>query len=277
MRAFAAVSRVDEAALKAFSKRTLTQMSEELSRKGGGHGAMQTVCGEFSVTMQDACMRAMRARDDAVLRAARRDAADVFDCLQRTGQLVPPWLAWRSARKLQAPLHEFAQTLETSLPSREYSLRSRVVRSANSSQYGKMRPPPRDFARPEVEHVISRPQAAKLRDGGVLVLDPNPPLLSAAELRQVQEDMAGLDRRPVQGGGTFVSKNPCNEGSRHGMLPLQPSAEQAAASGLSGATCLLLRRLGALPHLVERRGWPRPLAVPPLVQLGVYPADGGAQ
>lgn len=49
-----------------------------------------------------------------------------------------------------------------------------------------------------------------------------------------------------------------------------------SGTNLKPATCELLRKLAALPALVEAYGWPRRLAVPPMAQLGYYPGGSGA-
>ena len=77
------------------------------------------------------------------------------------------------------------------------------------------------------------------------------------------------------GQGVLRSANPCNEGSFHGMLPTHPNGDNASALGRH--TSELLRRLAALPGLVERYGWHRKLSVPPMVQLGFYPGGSGAR
>ena len=99
----------------------------------------------------------------------------------------------------------------------------------------------------------------RLRDApgleGVLVLDPNPALLSLAALAEASAELRALVATRTQ-----ESMNPCNRGSWHGFLPL--GGAEAAAQGLGRATCELLRKLGGLPALVSRVGW-RP-ALPPL-------------
>jgi hypothetical protein len=57
-------------------------------------------------------------------------------------------------------------------------------------------------------------------------------------------------------------------------LPLDP--QRAAARGFGEATCALLTRVAALPELVSRHGWPKPLRLPPMLQLGYYQPGSGA-
>ena len=59
------------------------------------------------------------------------------------------------------------------------------------------------------------------------------------------------------------------------MLPSNPS--EGGAEGLSVHTQQLLRSFAALPALVERYGWHRPLMLPAMIQLGYYPGGGGAR
>jgi hypothetical protein len=87
--------------------------------------------------------------------------------------------------------------------------------------------------------------------------------------------MAELMQKIRGGGAVIESHNACNTGSYHGMLPVDPSAGRA--QGLSPHTCTLLRKLAALPALVERHGWPRALMLPGMVQLGFYPGGTGAR
>ena len=49
------------------------------------------------------------------------------------------------------------------------------------------------------------------------------------------------------------------------MLPTNPTADDVQSLGPHTVT--LLRRLAALPALVERYGWHRPLALPSMVQV----------
>ena len=112
-----------------------------------------------------------------------------------------------------------------------------------------------DLASPAVNHVISASDVARLRSGECLVLDPNPALLSASGFAAAMADLMGVVNRK----GVAESHNPCNKGSFHGMLPVNPSS--GAAEGLGPSTCELLRKLAALPALIERHGWPRPLAL----------------
>ena len=86
--------------------------------------------------------------------------------------------------------------------------------------------------------------------------------------------MADLLRIVRKRAGVTPSANPCNLGSFHGMLPVNPSVNGEA--GLTPHTCTLLRALAALPAIVERHGWHRPLALPAMVQLGFYPGGTGA-
>jgi len=104
----------------------------------------------------------------------------------------------------------------------------------------------------------------------VLVLDPEPALLPRHALAEASAELRRLVAQRTQ-----ESINPCNRGSWHGFLPLD--ADKAARQGLGPSTLALLRKLGALPALVSRCGWGRPLVLPPAVQLGFYPGGSGAR
>lgn len=256
--------RIDEARLISLVPPKLQKQEAALHRlrQRMAHAeALQITCKEFNDEMVDACMRAVVDRDDRLLRCCSGREAVTLRALRRLGLLEPPWAAAASVREL-------AESLDTSRSQREFQLRARVVRTATDATYTKQRSPPRSLALPDVGHVISAEQTALLRTGTALVLDPNPPLLSPAAMREAHADL----KAHVARGGVMLSHNPCNAGSHHGFLDLKPSAE----SSMRPATQLLLRKLAALPALVDAHGWRRRLAVPPLVQLGLYPGGSGA-
>ena len=272
-RACTAAACVDEAALESVAAAQLQQMSDRLRALGGGAQATQQVCGEYNRRMEEICAAAIAARDAAVVAMARGGNGAVR-ALQRQGLLDPPWLDWLERSPASAAT-ELARALGRSLPSREYTLRARVVRAASAPQYSALRPPAQ-FARADVARAISAADAAALRAGEPLVIDPKPPFLPPDALRQVREELLAR----VRGGGALRSQNPCNTGSYHGMLPVNftPGSTPDAPSDVSPALELLLRRIAALPALIDELAtWPRPLAVPPMAQLGWYPADSDAR
>ena len=134
---------------------------------------------------------------------------------------------------------------------------------------------PRALAVPgAVDHVLSAADVARLRLGDALVIDPDPELLPPEAMRSAMDDLMRLARGKS---AVVPSHNPCNKGSFHGLLPVDPDESAQAQHGLGAATCSLLRKLGALPALIERHGWRRQLAVPSMVQLGFYPGGSGAR
>ena len=83
--------------------------------------------------------------------------------------------------------------------------------------------------------------------------------------------VGGSHRPPAKQRGACVS----------GQKRVGPSASSSTAcsamktvTSLGPAARALLRKLGALPALVAAAGWPRPLSVPQVAQLGYYPPHG---
>lgn len=250
------------------------QMQAQVAAGVPMHDAQQAVTFKFNQECQQLCLKALEERDLALIHYAKKGPA-ALHVLQRAGALVPPWLLTRPpGRPLQQQLEELADVLDGSREQREYEMRARVVRTATEAKYNQLRPTPESMYDPDISHVIRPEDAIRLRDApgveGVLVLDPDPALLPSTMLFEAIRELRSLvDIR------TQASINPCNRGSYHGFLPLGQS--EAARQGLGPATCLLLRRFGALPALVSRAGWHRRLAMPPAVQLGFYPSDTGAK
>ncbi|KAL1528060.1 hypothetical protein AB1Y20_009426 [Prymnesium parvum] len=270
LRPFTDLRQVDEAPLRALVRPLLKRQELVLAQKQQHMphtAALQAACLEFNEEMARRCLAAVAERDRRVLDAVRRHGRGGLLALQRLGALQPPWLDVRAAAWPRA-LDELARTLDETRPSREYNLRSQIVRTETDQTYTAQRKAPRELALREVEHVIRREDVERLRGGAALVLDPQPALLSAAQMREVHADL----KRYVKEGGAVASHNPCNRGSSHGMLPVS-----GAGVNVGPATCELLRKIAALPAIVDSYGWPRPLKVPPMLQLGFFPGGSGAQ
>ena len=229
--------------------------------------ALQATCMQFNEEMARRCMAATVERDRRVVETVNRHGRAALIAFQQLGVLEPPWLEVRKG-KWQHALEDFAACLDETRAQREYQLRSGVVRTETDQQYTQQRTHPQKWPSQEVAHVISAHDVERLRNGHALVIDPNPALLTSAQMREVHADLM----RHVKGGGVMLSHNPCNAGSHHGMLPLSGSGVN-----IKLATAVLLRKLAGLPALVDKYGWPRPLAVPPMVQLGFYPGGSGAK
>lgn len=246
-------------------------MRQMVARGMKQNEALLTNSKAFNDAMMERCMAAMLERDRRLMQLADKGGASALRAFRALGALEPAWLSWEGGRE-KAAINELGHSLEISRPMREYALRSRVVRVETAESYSTTRLRLRDLALPAVEHVLSASDVAKLRCGTTLVLDPSPALLPPEALAAAHADLMRL----VRGSGAVVrSENPCNSGSFHGMLPLEPS--QAQAMGLHDHTRALIRKFAALPAIVERHGWPRKLVAPAMLQLGYYPGGSGAR
>ena len=228
----------------------------------------------FSDAMCELCMAAVLARDQRAVQLVRDRGVEALSALRTLGALDPPWMTWqrdegRAAREGAA--RDLASALDATRANREYALRSRIVRTQTADNYSASRFRPKDLASSSVSHVLTAADVGRLRNGETLVLDPTPALLTRDGFVAAMADLLAIVRRRA---GVTESTNPCNLGSYHGMLPVNPS--MGGEAGLGPHTCKLLRALAALPAIVERHGWHRPLALPAMVQLGFYPGGTGA-
>ena len=147
-----------------------------------------------------------------------------------------------------------------------------ILRTQSQKGYLKTRARPSDYALPAVSHMLRGCDVERLRNGATLVLDPEPALLTPDQMAAAHADLM----RVVHGrGGVVQSTNPCNQGSYHGMLPIDPA--EGERIGLAEPTRQLIRGLAGLPAIIEQCGWPRKLALPAMVQLGYYPGGSGAK
>jgi hypothetical protein len=274
LRPYVEALHIDEAGLTSAIKPLMSKQDREfrakLSRGVPHNEALLVASRTFNDQMQELCTQAVLERDRRAVKLASERGTPALEALRTLGVLDPPWRRWKRGEE-RTVVNQLADNLDETRPNREYSLRSRLVRTETSSNYSGTRLRPRDFASPMVEHVLTAHHVARLRSGETLVLDPSPSLLPPEGFAACMADLL----RIAKGTGATRSGNPCNEGSFHGMLPINASTAQA--SGLSPHTCALLRQLGAIPHLIERHGWPRPLMLPAMVQLGYYPGGTGAR
>ena len=291
LRPYVAAVHVDEEALRKVVQPTMADCEramKQLITRGVNHNeALLKSSHEFNGLMTDKCMAAVLERDRRIVRLADAHGAAALYAMRQLGILHPPWLSWSpssatasstaSAAKtapaaVRRAVDELASTLDATRATREYSLRSNVVRTQSEKGYTKTRGRPADYALPAVRHVLSAGDVRQLREGAVLVLDPNPQLLPPDLMAVAQADLMRVVRG---GGGVIASANPCNKGSFHGMLPI--SEGEGQRMGLAEPTRRLIQQLAALPAIVERVGWPRKLALPAMVQLGFYPGGSGAR
>jgi len=275
LREYAKALEVDESALRRIVKPEMAQQDRKmraLIARGVPHNEALLNCSKtFNDLMCEHCMKAVLERDQRAIKLADKNPAAALYAYRQLGMLDPPWATYKRGKERHF-VHELATSLDTSRPNREYALRSRIVRVETSEGYSATRLTPQQLTLPAVDHVISAADVARLRGGETLVLDPNPALLPPEGMAAV---MADLMRMVQHGRGVVESHNPCNSGSYHGMLPVDPSAGRS--QGLDPHTCTLLRKLAALPAIIDRHGWHRPLSVPAMVQLGYYPGGRGAR
>lgn len=279
LRPFLAALAIDEASLAAHVKPLLTKHEKVFKAnlgKGVPHQEALLQCSrQFQDEFSTLCYAALVQRDQrilALLNQPKAAAAEALRAIQVLGALVPPWQQWKPGEEKRV-VRELEAALDETRSTREHNLRSNLVRSQTTDAYSSSRFRPRQLHLPGVvEHVLSAADVARLRAGETLVLDPEPALLAPNAMATAMADLMRLVRSKS---GVLPSRNPCNTGSFHGMLPVNPQANNH--HGLSPATCTLLRKLAALPALIERHGWRRTLAVPSMVQLGFYPGGSGAR
>ena len=153
-------------------------------------------------------MQAVLERDRRAIKLADERGGPALEALRKLGVLDPPWRRWKRGEERKV-VHQLADNLDETRPNREYSLRSRLVRTETAANYTSTRLRPRDLALPTVERVLTAHDVARLRDGETLVLDPHPALLPPEGFTAC---MADLLRIVKSGTGAMRSGNPCNEG-----------------------------------------------------------------
>lgn len=244
-------------------------MAERLHRLGAREAAMQEGRLAFAADVREITEQAMGARDMRLLHAAMQFGDEGLRGLQLIGELNPPWMCWEQL-PVPAAFQQLSVAFDQTKAARSHMLAQRLAAevSARRGRHGGMRPP-RALALAAVGGVLRASDVATLRAGGWVDVKPAAPLLlpTEAERLAVESDL----RRHVRASGT-ASTSSCNERARTAALPLLGDGFP-----LSAPTLHLLSLLAALPAEIERHGWPRPLEVPPLVQLGCYEASTGAR
>ena len=180
--------------------------------------------------------------------------------LSQLGKLEPPWLRW-AHRPFDQCLQEFALSLDQTRPSRGHALAQQLAREVSVRRgraSGGQRPI--ELVHPAVAALFGAADVQRLREGEALVLDPQPAWLGADELRVAERELRAHVRRFGKS-----SDSSCNTGAVTSAMPLLGDGFD-----LSSCTQRLLRLLAAVPALIEQHGWPRPLLLPPLLQLATY-------
>ncbi len=277
----AATVAIDEPTLVATVGEALTRQDAvltELRAKLPFAQAVQQAAGAFHAKVRAACLAAVAASDSAILRfvSASGRKHERLRLLQQLGALEPPWLSF-TEKSADRALAELRACLEASREARGYKLGQRIVREvteARATNRGSASGyrPPRELSMPGLlDHVISADDVARMRGGAALVIDPSPALMPPKAMAAAIADI-----RRVCDEFLLPSPSPCNRGAFTQNLAWACPPE-ADPLRLAPPTRELLARLAALPALVEAHGWPRRLAVPPVMQLGMYPGDSVAQ
>lgn len=246
-------------------------VSERLERLGAMEAAMQEARLAFAADVRAITERVMCARDMCLLEAAASRGHDGLHGLRLIGQLNPPWMVWEelaAAHGAREAFKRLAAALEQTRVARSHALAQTLASevSARRGRHGGQRPA-RMLARADVGAVLTARMVAHLRAGGWLDVPPGAPfLLSPAAMREVERDL----RAHVSVSGA-ESTSSCNQRARTAAVPLL-----GEGFALSAPTRRLLALLAALPAEIEHHGWPRPLQLPPLVQLGLYSGSSGA-
>ncbi|KAL1510936.1 hypothetical protein AB1Y20_005764 [Prymnesium parvum] len=222
--------------------------------------AMDAARADFGAAATRLASDAVRARDLRLLRAAA--TAPCLSAPLQLGLLAPPWLRWRELAPAEAA-RALAASLDATRAGRAHALAQRVCREV-SVRRGRARGGARRVAALAAagEAALGGEEVRRLRRGEAVVLEPR--WLRAEQLRVAEAELRAHVRRAGR-----PSDSSCNAGARSCALPLLGEGYE-----LSECTRELLRRLCGVPALVEQHGWPRPLCVPPLLQLATY--AGGA-
>jgi hypothetical protein len=271
-----AAASVEESAVLSEIDGALTRqdktVSERLERLGAMEAAMQEARLAFAADVRAITERVMCARDMCLLEAAASRGHDGLHGLRLLGELNPPWMVWEELAAADGAREAFkrlAAALEQTRVARSHALAQTLASevSARRGRHGGQRPP-RMLAHADVGAVLTARDVAHLRAGGWLDVPPGAPfLLSPAAMREVERDL----RAHVSVSGA-ESTSSCNQRARTAAVPLL-----GEGFALSAPTRRLLALLAALPAEIERHGWPRPLQLPPLVQLGLYTGSSGAR
>lgn len=198
------------------------QLMTELRGRMPFEKAVQEASTKFKAEISQLCGDVINERDVALLQVIgdRDDVHNAMSAAQKLGLLHPPWMEFRN-RDAMGALQTFVAGLDASRAKRHYSLLQRLVREVNESRKSKdpsytLQVAPGPLALPEVAHVFSASNVARLRDGEVLVID-NARLITDAQMAQVESDL-----RKLIGKMSVASDSPCNQGSQSTFLPLFP-------------------------------------------------------
>jgi hypothetical protein len=231
--------------------------------------SMQAGRTEFATRSLQLCTDALASRDRRLLQVIAAGGVDALVAAQRLGVIEPPWLQLGHKDTEREATSQLANALDRSRATRAHALAQRLARdvSVARGRGAQGTRPPRSLAHPSAQLLLSASDVGRLRAGSFVVIDPPPAMwLSQADLALAETELRTLNRSF----GT-ASASSCNRGAITSSVPLL-----GEGYNLSPATLRLLRLLAAIPAVIEEHGWPRPLALPPLLQLASYSAKCGA-
>jgi hypothetical protein len=146
----------------------------------GMHDRLYELCGNALLTVDNQRMQIASSGSEGLRR------------LELLG-LLPPSLEWRTTFTQPSFMGDLYEAFDETLDQRLSELQYRCSRRAMSSSYKARRAVPAAYALPEVEHVLGAAEARRLRDGvgldGVLVLDPQPSLLSKEQMSAAADEL----------------------------------------------------------------------------------------
>jgi len=277
---------VDEAAIRQAIAASLHEQHELLKALRVKHSyeiAVRMTTENFTAHVGETCSAIVGRRDCALIEAIVKasDVNDAMEVASRLRLLTPSTLKWRGERPPDF-LQAFADGLDATRHRRQHDIGQRIVREIMVEQqhlgvfgeHGGMLTPA-SLTTPSARGMLSSAEVARLRAGEAIVLDPpqsSPrphPALSDACMRIVHADLMRLTRLAAH-----ASSSPCNSGALSTAIPLGATG---GGFGVADETRSLLWLLAALPAEIERHGWPRKLAVPPLLQLSCYTAQAKAR
>lgn len=261
--------------VEATTKKLGSQLAE-LQKSMPVDQALQKCTQMLSSSLEEICTRAVRERDARMMRFLKVRGGAAVRAMESVGEW-PAFLSCAfSGTSWDNEADSFAKAYETqlgrTLHDRQYRLGMTLKRIISDRDLERAASLPKALELPgQLEHVISKADVEMLRGGGVLVLDPDPALLSAKEMLSAHRDLLERVRTAT------ASKSTCNVGALTAPLLLGNRDGHHDQIGLGAATRTLLRRLAGLPALIERHGWPQRLLVPAMAYLGCYPGNSGAR
>jgi hypothetical protein len=261
LRTMSAVLPVDEDGAREAIDRALTQQDSVLfeeQKRMPREQAMGEARRRFAEAVRKITVAALEERDTRVALAAKQHGFDGFCALRMLGALLPVGMLPASMSEFDA-LRQFVGALDYTRDFRAHELAERLSRQVSVKRgravVGK-RPRELALASGPLDGLLSAADVARLAQGFAVVVDPSPAWADAAAMARAEADLkAHVATRGL------ASTSSCNTNAITCDLPVLGDGFNLAPS-----TQALLRKLAAVPALVEAHGWARPLRMPPLLQ-----------